>query len=166
MYHYSLQALIVLLVLAYIHIVFARAPINCLTHIQDTWPRHGILRVEIIRNASSNYTIINSYEKEYRDYEIDDVFARINDTEEDSGSETNDTPASGMSVYEMNERKEEQSPQQKDESYENTTFDWKAVDSLEKNLSPFRETLTELEMLAKAGLFQYKQILKLLIAKA
>jgi len=62
------QALVVLGILAYIHIVFSRTPINCLQHIQKDWPRTGILRVEIVRNASVNYTIINSYEKEYSDF--------------------------------------------------------------------------------------------------
>lgn len=62
------QALIVLGILAYIHIVFSRTPINCLQHIQKEWPRDGILRVEIVRNVSENYTIMNSYEKEYSDF--------------------------------------------------------------------------------------------------
>lgn len=55
-------------ILAYIHIVFSRSPITCLQHVQKEWPRTGILRVEIVRNASANYTIINSYEKEYSDF--------------------------------------------------------------------------------------------------
>ena len=59
------QALVVLFILAYIHLVFARAPINCLQHIQQEWPRHGILRVEIVKNASDDYSIMNSYEKVY-----------------------------------------------------------------------------------------------------
>ena len=61
----------VLFILAYIHIVFARGPIHCLEHIQKEWPRNGILRVEIVRNVPENYSIINSYEKEYRDFQID-----------------------------------------------------------------------------------------------
>ncbi|KAL4236457.1 hypothetical protein ACF0H5_004843 [Mactra antiquata] len=63
-----IKALIVLGILAYIHIVFSRTPINCLQHIQKEWPRDGILRVEIVRNVSENYTIMNSYEKEYSDF--------------------------------------------------------------------------------------------------
>lgn len=59
-----------LAILAYIHIVFARTPINCLSGIQKTWPRHGILRVEIVQNASENYSLINSYEKEYSDFTV------------------------------------------------------------------------------------------------
>lgn len=47
-----LQALLVLSVLAYIHIVFSRSPINCLEHVRDRWPREGILRVEVQRNSS------------------------------------------------------------------------------------------------------------------
>lgn len=64
------KALMVLGILFYIHIVFARTPINCLSHVSDSWPRHGILRVEIVRNASDNYSIINSYEKEYSDISL------------------------------------------------------------------------------------------------
>ncbi|KAJ8306114.1 hypothetical protein KUTeg_016659 [Tegillarca granosa] len=65
-----LKALLVLGVLAYIHIVFARSPTNCLESVQKTWPRDGILRVEIVKNASENYSIINSYEKEYSDFAL------------------------------------------------------------------------------------------------
>lgn len=46
------QALFVLFVLAYIHIVFSRSPINCLEHVRDKWPREGILRVEVQQNSS------------------------------------------------------------------------------------------------------------------
>ena len=64
MWHsFLLQAFVVLGILFYMHIVFARTPVNCLSHVADSWPRHGILRVEIVRNASENYSIINSYEK-------------------------------------------------------------------------------------------------------
>ncbi|ELR60223.1 Membralin, partial [Bos mutus] len=47
-----LKALFVLFVLAYIHIVFSRSPINCLEHVRDKWPREGILRVEVQHNSS------------------------------------------------------------------------------------------------------------------
>jgi len=55
----------VLFVLAYIHIVFARGPLDCLAHVQNEWPRSGILRIEIVRNPPSNYSIADSYNKEY-----------------------------------------------------------------------------------------------------
>lgn len=41
-----------LFVLAYIHIVFSRSPINCLEHVRDRWPREGVLRVEVRHNSS------------------------------------------------------------------------------------------------------------------
>lgn len=47
-----LKALFVLFVLAYIHIVFSRSPINCLEHVRDRWPREGVLRVEVRHNSS------------------------------------------------------------------------------------------------------------------
>lgn len=63
--------------LSYLHIVFNRNPINCLADIQESWPRDGILRVEIVHNASKffimstedqikePYSLKDSYEKEY-----------------------------------------------------------------------------------------------------
>ena len=38
--------------LSYLHVVFNRNPVNCLGSIQDKWPRDGVLRVEIVYNAS------------------------------------------------------------------------------------------------------------------
>ena len=80
--------------LSYLHVVFNRNPINCLAPIQDKWPRDGILRVEIVHNASTyyimsydtptvllnhndqndyivNYSLRESYEKEYSNSMID-----------------------------------------------------------------------------------------------
>ncbi|XP_038211032.1 membralin [Zerene cesonia] len=59
-----LKALVAFFVLAYIHIAFSRTPTTCLNHIKDSWPRDGILRVEILRNPSQDYTIEQSYAKE------------------------------------------------------------------------------------------------------
>ncbi|XP_039307296.1 membralin isoform X2 [Solenopsis invicta] len=59
-----LKAILAFFVLAYIHIVFSRAPTNCLEHIRDEWPRDGILRVEILRNGGEDYSIEKSYAKE------------------------------------------------------------------------------------------------------
>ncbi|CAG5123159.1 unnamed protein product [Candidula unifasciata] len=65
-----LKALFVLGILVYIHAVFAKSPMNCLEHVQDIWPRDGILRVEIVRNAPDNYSLYNSYKKEYSDIQL------------------------------------------------------------------------------------------------
>uniref|UniRef100_A0A0B6ZAA1 Membralin n=1 Tax=Arion vulgaris TaxID=1028688 RepID=A0A0B6ZAA1_9EUPU len=65
-----LKALLVLGILVYIHAVFAKSPMNCLEHVQDIWPRDGILRVEIVRNAPDNYSLFNSYRKEYSDIQL------------------------------------------------------------------------------------------------
>lgn len=66
-------------VLTYIHIVFSRAPTNCLEHIRDDWPRDGILRVEILRNGGEDYSIEKSYAKEekLRQDEIDDLVSDL-----------------------------------------------------------------------------------------
>lgn len=61
-----LKALTTLFLLVYIHLAFTRAPITCLDHVRDEWPREGILRVEVIRNPSEDYTVEQSYEKEER----------------------------------------------------------------------------------------------------
>lgn len=71
-----------LIVLIYIHAVFARGPINCLQHIQKDWPRDGILRVEIIQNAAENYTLIDSYRKEYLRKQLNEMFGIFNDMED------------------------------------------------------------------------------------
>lgn len=46
-----IKAIAALFVLVYIHIAFSRSPTTCLEHVKHTWPKDGILRVEIIRNA-------------------------------------------------------------------------------------------------------------------
>ncbi|XP_068225217.1 uncharacterized protein [Palaemon carinicauda] len=61
-----IKALTTLFLLIYIHLAFTRAPITCLDHIRDDWPREGILRVEVIRNPSEDYSVEQSYEKEER----------------------------------------------------------------------------------------------------
>lgn len=59
-----MKALTAFFVLAYIHITYSRTPTTCLNHVKDSWPRDGILRVEILRNPSQNYGIEQSYAKE------------------------------------------------------------------------------------------------------
>lgn len=61
-----LKAICALFVLVYIHIAFSRTPTTCLEHVKDTWPRDGILRVEIVRNAGQDYNIEQSYAKEQK----------------------------------------------------------------------------------------------------
>uniref|UniRef100_A0A7G3A9M4 Putative conserved plasma membrane protein n=1 Tax=Lutzomyia longipalpis TaxID=7200 RepID=A0A7G3A9M4_LUTLO len=46
-----LKALMALFILVYIHITFSQTPATCLEHVKNEWPRDGILRVEIIKNA-------------------------------------------------------------------------------------------------------------------
>ncbi|XP_060525463.1 membralin isoform X2 [Cylas formicarius] len=57
-------ALAAFFVLMYIHYSFSRSPNTCLANIKDTWPREGILRVEIVRNVAKDYSIEQSYAKE------------------------------------------------------------------------------------------------------
>uniref|UniRef100_A0A6B2E4R0 Uncharacterized protein n=1 Tax=Phlebotomus kandelakii TaxID=1109342 RepID=A0A6B2E4R0_9DIPT len=46
-----LKALTALFILVYIHITFSQTPATCLEHVKGEWPRDGILRVEIMKNA-------------------------------------------------------------------------------------------------------------------
>ncbi|GJQ66311.1 hypothetical protein Trydic_g4356 [Trypoxylus dichotomus] len=49
-------------------------PTTCLNHVKDTWPRDGILRVEIVKNAGQEYNVLQSYIKEEKlKSETDDV---------------------------------------------------------------------------------------------
>jgi hypothetical protein len=109
------QALVVLGILAYIHIVFSRSPINCLQHVQKVWPRNGILRVEIVRNVSENYTILNSYEKEYSDFSAHFLEGLLNEIENkdtdgnagelDEGEDFDETQVINVTEYEVNGEK-------------------------------------------------------------
>ncbi|EZA52467.1 membralin [Ooceraea biroi] len=74
-----LKAIVAFFVLAYIHIAFSRAPTKCLEHIRDEWPRDGILRVEILKNAGEDYSIEKSYAKEekLRQEKVDDLTSAL-----------------------------------------------------------------------------------------
>ncbi len=59
-----MKAIVCFLSLVYIHMAFARHPVQCLEDVKTTWPRDGILRVEIMKNAPEKYSVLESYEKE------------------------------------------------------------------------------------------------------
>lgn len=161
-----LKALIVMGILAYIHLVFARTPINCLQEVQKEWPRHGILRVEIVRNASENYSILNSYEKEYSDFNIHflENLLTDNDLEESVFAEMeNETDTHNKSIVDTEHQASEDKSDDKlveddlDEVHSeaelgNKTVELETLESFrekEKQQGPLKETLSELEMLAK-----------------
>ncbi|RZC42705.1 membralin [Asbolus verrucosus] len=97
-----IKAIAAFFVLVYIHIAFSRTPTTCLQHVKDTWPRDGILRVEIVRNVAQDYNIEQSYAKEekIKQEKVDDLssvlgllardgFVNIEpSTVEDAGRET------------------------------------------------------------------------------
>ncbi|KAL3287223.1 hypothetical protein HHI36_001700 [Cryptolaemus montrouzieri] len=60
-----LQAICAFFMLMYIHIAFSKTS-SCLQHVKDTWPRDGILRVEIMTNPSPGYSIEHSYAREQK----------------------------------------------------------------------------------------------------
>jgi len=48
--------------------------------VHHDWLRDGIVRVEVIRNAPSNYTLMDSYHKEFAGYKgdlFDDSLAAV-----------------------------------------------------------------------------------------
>jgi len=61
-----MQSILLLLVLAYIHLVYTRTPITCLGDYKDSWPKNGVLRVEITSEPPPDYDLIKSYAKEER----------------------------------------------------------------------------------------------------
>lgn len=65
-----LKAMTAFFVLVYIHVVFSRTPTTCLEHIRDSWPRDGILRVEIVRGASQVPAFV---ENNYANNEKEDI---------------------------------------------------------------------------------------------
>lgn len=79
--------------LSYLHVVFNRNPINCLSSIQDKWPRDGILRVEIVHNATSFY--IMSY-----DDEANEKLASAGDEHEDEDDSSHEVNYSLNQSYE------------------------------------------------------------------
>ena len=53
--------------LVYLHVVFNQKPVTCLAHLQETWPRHGVLRVELFFSPPpADYDLQQSYSKEFQ----------------------------------------------------------------------------------------------------
>ncbi|EFA06285.2 hypothetical protein TcasGA2_TC009151 [Tribolium castaneum] len=70
-----IKAIAAFFVLVYIHTAFSKTPTTCLQHVKDTWPRDGILRVEIVRNVGQDYNIEQSYarEEKLKQEKVDDI---------------------------------------------------------------------------------------------
>lgn len=66
MFYLILQAMCSFFILAYIHIIFSRTPATCLESVRSTWPRDGILRVEIVKTDQKGASVIhNSFQTDY-----------------------------------------------------------------------------------------------------
>ena len=50
----------------YIHIAYNQTPITCLSEHKNSWPKDGILRVEITTDPAVDYDVQKSYAKEER----------------------------------------------------------------------------------------------------
>jgi len=148
--------------LVYIHVVFAHDPINCLAHVQNEWPRAGILRVEIVRNAPSNYSIADSYEKEYHDdslfLESREIAVFDRDSRMPAAEDSNytDLDASSADIDDSLQHVQELPDLEvQSEDLGKTTANFSG--SNEKSTLPLRRkalfgrTISEFEMLAKVG---------------
>lgn len=145
-----LKALGCLFMLAYIHRTFSKNPINCLADYQDTWPRDGIMRVEIVRPGR---TIVkydetppseepvkgttDIYEEEFSNMSMMPMYWEYpeiakNKLVQDFPQDMILTDDSGL-IYDANASV----------SLEDTPMP-------EKNMHPFRETVSEMEMLTRA----------------
>lgn len=112
-----------------------------------------------MKNASENYTIANSYEKEYTDLEISFLDSDISavtkennseDVSEETSGDAESTDKSLLSDVEevlVNVSLDDYPPLEE----ANTSLPHHEEDAPEKAMQPLRETLSELEMLAKAG---------------
>lgn len=93
----------------YIHVIFVRSPITCLDKVFATegWPRAGVLRVEVVKNASEGYNITHSYEKEFSRLDLESLYAPTSsavgqEEEEDpggGGGGVGGFPSSGLSAF-------------------------------------------------------------------
>ncbi|WKY05348.1 hypothetical protein Q1695_005951 [Nippostrongylus brasiliensis] len=48
-----LIALCLLFTLLFVHLMFTRSSATCLDHIRDTWPRNGVVRLEVVHNLQT-----------------------------------------------------------------------------------------------------------------
>ncbi|XP_070564312.1 membralin-like [Ptychodera flava] len=132
------KALTVLFVLGYIHCAFSRTPINCLAHVQEVWPRDGILRVEIVRNISKPH-----------DVQVTEVPQDIASTETQFEEYTN------LSIYSedyFNYRNKNLKSGKEDVGilFNNESLSYLVPEKPQKNMQPFRETVSEFEMFTRA----------------
>lgn len=63
-YSILLMAFISFALLIHMHVMFIRSPLTCLDHVKQTWPKHGILRVQIGDQESFLTTITTTANSE------------------------------------------------------------------------------------------------------
>jgi hypothetical protein len=79
-----LIAFLSLFVLCHLHVTFIRTPINCLDHVQNDWPRDGILRVQILNDPhDNNQQIVNNNNQSNQKQENSSVDFDLNNINED-----------------------------------------------------------------------------------
>ncbi|XP_071495173.1 membralin-like [Diadema antillarum] len=148
-----LKALTALFVLAYIHRTFSRSPINCLADYRDKWPREGILRVEIVRNRTDGPIYEVSYGRRIQGV------TKVEDDPQYANVSLMPTYWEYPDVVKGEEVvKEEKEDMVKGSLWQgilwtainSTVGDLPNTHSLEKNMQPFRETVSEFEMFTRA----------------
>ena len=133
--------------------MFARGPLNCLAHIQNEWPRNGILRVEVVRNVSSNYSIIDSYEKEYHE-SMNEEFSLGTSKVSSATTDTANQTVESMDTHEASQYLPDVEEYKHDfgsGSISNETDATPAAGSPVRRGLLFGNALSEFEMLAKVG---------------
>ncbi|KFO84312.1 Membralin, partial [Buceros rhinoceros silvestris] len=147
------QALFVLFILAYIHIAFSRSPINCLEHVRDKWPRDGILRVEIQRNSSRAPIFLQFCGVEKFPGMV--VESTAEEEEEEEEEMTVDMFENSSVKFELDiEPKVFLKPSRVSGTEalpRNESQELSFSEASTKGTQPLRETVSEFEMLARAG---------------
>ena len=123
--------------LIYLHLVFNQQPLGCLSHLHETWPRHGVLRLELFLDTPpDNYDLRQSYAREYQ----------YNALQPDGNASAVETPVSEPSVNSTGENPSEDNqtalilePTAQESSSSNSLFDFDWFQQLLLDEQPIME---------------------------
>jgi hypothetical protein len=170
-----LIAFLSLFVLCHLHVTFIRTPINCLDHVQNDWPRDGILRVQILNDPhDNNHQIINNNNNQINSNQKQDnssVDFGLNDSNEDivvverNGVEEVLYDVNNNNKFKSNDfvnNDENKDKELSDYYYSNlSSFDVKDLIDYSNQINnnnenngypqPLKEKVSHLQMIARAG---------------
>lgn len=118
------------------HVTFIRTPINCLDHVQNDWPRDGILRVQILHDLQTD---------EKLDEPAIDYLHDNNNDEKVAGSDGSEEVDKKSFAMDHNE------------TYLNLTSDQEPIDYYMGSgyPQPLKDKISQLQMIARAGNKQF-----------